>query len=104
MGVRDGAETAWEARPCGDRSCVWGRPGGMRTNGGCQHMKAGVHETRRILRRMAAELEALREVERAARESLVRQVGHDGVSDCECGRCLVRMALARLDALRGDRG
>lgn len=21
---------------CGDNSCIWGRPGGMATNGGCQ--------------------------------------------------------------------
>ena len=26
-------------RACTDHDCIWGHPGGMGTNGGCQHRK-----------------------------------------------------------------
>lgn len=41
-------------RPCGDGSCIFGPPEGMRTNGGCQHLKLDLAETRRLLRRALA--------------------------------------------------
>ena len=48
---------------CGDTNCVLrdrSKPGGMRTNGGCQHLKEGPHETRALVRELAAELVAQR--------------------------------------------
>jgi len=44
--------------PCGDRSCLF-RPAndrGMHSNGGCQHLKLGVAELRRLLMLTAAEV------------------------------------------------
>lgn len=39
--------------PCGDGGCILGHPGGMQTNGGCQHLKKDLIETRRDLQRIA---------------------------------------------------
>jgi len=43
--------------PCGDSSCVFGRPGGMATNGGCRCYGRGDDSADRLLiRRMATAL------------------------------------------------
>lgn len=39
---------------CSDGGCVFGHPGGMRTNGGCQHLKTRDHnEQRRTIQMLA---------------------------------------------------
>lgn len=41
--------------PCSDGGCVFGHPGGMHTNGGCQHLKIDhKYENRRIIQMLAA--------------------------------------------------
>lgn len=47
---------------CGDNGCIFRDPSrkGLRTNGGCEHLKCGPHETRRLLQLAAKELVRLR--------------------------------------------
>jgi hypothetical protein len=48
---------------CGDSGCILrdrSQPSGQRTNGGCQHLKLDQHETRRLVRALAAEVLRLR--------------------------------------------
>lgn len=40
---------------CLDGGCIFGHPGGMQTNGGCQHTKERDHNVlRRMMQRLAA--------------------------------------------------
>ena len=41
---------------CSDGGCVFGHPGGMHTNGGCQHIKSDRVTTILRLRHLAAEM------------------------------------------------
>lgn len=70
---------------CGDRSCILrdrSNLGGMRTNGGCQHLKMDPPETRRLVRKLAAMLD------KARRLPVIPACGHcawvesNGVSWC----------------------
>lgn len=50
---------------CGDHSCIFrdpSKPSGMRTQGGCQHLKLDHLETRRLFRAMAQEIVRLRKM------------------------------------------
>lgn len=54
---------------CRDHSCVLrdrSQPGGMRTNGGCQHMKLSPPEMQRCIREMGHEIARLRDALGAA--------------------------------------
>jgi hypothetical protein len=46
-------------RPCGDNSCIFGRPEGMGTNGGCHCFERGRPELVKILNRLAGVARAL---------------------------------------------
>lgn len=48
-----------EDNQCGDSSCLFGRPGGMMTNGGCATQKVNFSELNRVVQRLAF---ALREI------------------------------------------
>lgn len=47
------------SRRCSDHGCIWGHPGGMGTNGGCQSRKLNQYEARRELEKLAEELRTL---------------------------------------------
>lgn len=57
--------TAHDIASCGDRSCWFGSPGGMATNGGCRCAPRGrwtpeeQHEANRLMRKMAHAIVAL---------------------------------------------
>jgi hypothetical protein len=70
---------AWEGRHCSDHGCVWGHPGGMGTNGGCQHLKGELVPSRRIIRQLG---KALRE-ERVEVDRFQARVDADEVSIAE---------------------
>lgn len=48
----DNKPTDWSVTlsPCSDGNCIFGRPKGMHTNGGCMHLKLSLPETQRLLR------------------------------------------------------
>ena len=51
------SETVFRALlPCSDGGCVFGHPGGMHTNGGCQHLKGDRLTTVLRLRHLAKEM------------------------------------------------
>lgn len=53
-------ERSRDVTPCGDGGCILGHPGGMRTNGGCQHLKYHRDEHHRVIRNLADELRLAR--------------------------------------------
>jgi hypothetical protein len=55
----EGATSIIETHRCGDNSCVFGPPGGMATNGGCQCLKGSPIELRRKLMLVAKDIRKL---------------------------------------------
>lgn len=46
-------------RRCTDGGCIWGHPGGMHTNGGCQSLKGNMPEMRVELKNLASRICAI---------------------------------------------
>jgi hypothetical protein len=87
---------------CQDSGCIFRdrtKPGGMRTQGGCQHLKLEPIELRRTLMEAAAELTALRRVAEAARVVVANGPGALGM-----GIRRLHDALDALTALHSKEG
>lgn len=91
--------------PCGDSSCIFGRPRGMATNGGCRCAARAEerHELRNLLRKTAhalrmetADAARWRQARAILRETAERLAAHDDDARPFAAPAIERAAVAEL--------